>query len=99
MSELQLKEVDFGGKPARTITIRLSAAGRGDVLIDGQRVKNCRGVEVKSRIGEASTVTLELIALNVDLEVVADHVYAQVTATDSAYKQYVEITDNENDER
>lgn len=97
MSEYPLKEVDFGkGTPCPTVTVRLGAAGRAmnaedGVFIDGQRVKHCRGVTVQATTGQASIVTLELMALNVDLEVETDKVFAEATDVNSTAKQKVAV--------
>lgn len=50
----------------RTVELFLAEAGHSSrVLLDGEEVKNCRSVVVKAGVGEATTVTFELINMRV----------------------------------
>lgn len=75
---MELKEIEPSGK-RRKLTMQLNAGGRGTVTLDGEEIKNCRGISVQTRVGAATSVTFELIGVELDIEAEVEHAYADVT--------------------
>jgi len=63
------------------VKISLNAAGRGSVEVDGRRMQT-RSIELRAGSGQATTVILELVNVEIEAEVVAAQTLADITTTD-----------------
>lgn len=52
--------------------LKVDAAGRGSIVIDGEEATNCRGVVVKASVGQPTTITLELVNVSVEVDAAAE---------------------------
>ena len=75
---------------ARKVELTLTpAAAHSHVMLDGEEVKGCRAVTVVARVGEPTTVTFEIV--NVEVLVRAD--------VDDEYARVVDVTALQEDKR
>jgi ribosomal 50S subunit-recycling heat shock protein len=75
----------------KNVKLVVGPTGRGRVTIDGEEVKNVRGVRIDARVGEATSVTLELTNVAVEVEAVGAQALAEVTSVDSESREFYEL--------
>jgi len=68
------------------VEIELDASGRGSVVLDGRHIA-ARAVEILTRLGQATTVVLELVNVDVSLKADAD-CYVDVTTSSDESRKY-----------
>ena len=75
----------------RKVVILLDPAGRGSVHVDGMRVPNVRAVTVHARLSPyriPTSVTLELVNVDVSIEADAELVETDVTRIEDRTRRF-----------
>lgn len=75
----------------RSVEFDFRASANGSVIkIDGVPVKGVRGATITMRVGEPTTVQLELVGKSVSgVGLAAENVYVDVTDCDSETREYL----------
>ncbi len=74
----------------KRVVVRVAPNGHGTVEIDGKPVSNCSAVKVQAAVNKPTTVTLQLVACDVDFESEnVDEVIVETTNMSSVNREYV----------
>lgn len=80
-----------GGTKLPHVVVKLKAAGRGTIEIDGKQLRGCRKISINAAVGQGTYITFEMLG-SVDYEDEVDpaDILAIVEATDfsSETKEY-----------
>ncbi len=71
----------------KKVVLKVNATGRGTIHIDDKEIENVRGVKVQSSVDDLTTVTIELV--NVDVEAELEAGIVDVTPmNNNGYREY-----------
>ena len=73
---------------SQKVTVKLNQRGMGEVTIDGTPV-NARAIKVDAGVGRLTTVSLDMILVDVDCEIEADVNFVQHKPLDSVREKEI----------